>query len=663
MTINENTIKTIYLRHDSSSQSLSNIAISQIIIRILFLNDSLTKESIKTKIKQEFDVEISNDRINKGIEVLIKDNYIQKEEGKEEYYLSENQKEKLERKSLEKDEIHDEIIKEYFKEVNLENDLIKDWFINSSITLFRAFSKIWIKELFQEYNKYEDRNRLKIITIISDYTVSNYSFDSDTIESLTNYYLSFLSSTDPRTNTLIWEYGTSAFSAMLINSGSGIDNLTIENFKNNLCILDTNILFSIKLGSDTYSESLKTLEKVFLDLNIKAEYLHITEREYKNTFSEKTTQLLNTVKRFPLGLLEKSSNALVKKGMSLGCVEFEDFENFSSNLMEIPKTFSRKVYINKLDNKEIQQQVSKAFKNETLKSELSQLYNKIRHKVKHKNSLNHDSGIISVAEHLRNKKIKCFILSHDSSICEFSKSKPIYNDKKPIAISLDSLINIFAIGNGDIDIDPTDFSNLFANIVKNKFLPNYTSFRIEDLERMVEIDERIAQLPDDSIVRIAKSVQKKSLVGRPKDEITLYINRAFQKEKLKLKTDLENVNSELIREKSERELAEKREAKLFELLKETNRKKIKRKYIWQVIFQHLWRIILLSALFTFAFIFFDKEKILDFDKSKTEIFKGILIGYIPSLITTLLLLLYNLRKSYKERIKNIEKDINDLIKN
>jgi hypothetical protein len=72
-----------------------------------------------------------------------------------------------------------------------------------------------------------------------------------------------LQSNDNDVTAILWDYGTSRFSSSLIVANTSADPITIDEFSNSKCILDTNILMYLDLEKSKFKESFKSMETIF----------------------------------------------------------------------------------------------------------------------------------------------------------------------------------------------------------------------------------------------------------------------------------------------------------------------------------------------------------------------------------------------------------------
>ncbi|GAA6770337.1 hypothetical protein AAGS39_10790 [Flavobacterium sp. CGRL2] len=199
------------------------------------------------------------------------------------------------------------------------------------------------------------------------------------------------------------------------------------------------------------------------------------------------------------------------------------------------------------------------------KTLINSIYKKATGNFKKESPLLHDVGMIAGVEYLR-KNEKAFILSQEISVNRYSHAKPIKDDL-PIAIKLETLINMLAIDNGGTDVNPLDFSTLFANIIRFDLHPDNNTFQIADLSKLLDTELQIEQLPAEEVVKIAQNLHNNRLKGLPEEEISLSLNREFQEVKLKFIKDYDVVYENLSYEKREHEIKTKKLSKTEEALK------------------------------------------------------------------------------------------------
>jgi len=369
----------------------------------------------------------------------------------------------------------------------------------------------------------------------------------------------------------LWEYGTSAFAANLLQSSIGADPISIAAFKGSKCVLDTNVLINIGLEASEYYQALKKLDLIFHHLNVTPGYFHITEQEYINTVSNLNKNLLRTVSRFDYSVIKETDDPFIQSAIKRQCHNYDDFQTFCHEISSLPAYIDSKQKIEFFnDDPKLDIAITKAGRDEKKKTELNTIFKDTTGRDKKDIPLIHDVEIIAGVEYYRQNE-KAFILSQEISINKYSHTKPVI-DNLPLAIRLDTIISMLAIDNGGIDVDPTDFSNLFADLIRYNLQPDKNTFKITDLSKLLDTELQIEQLPAEEVMKIANTVHDDIARGLSDEDINLDLNRQFQDVKLKFVDNLAEAKDNLSFEKSEKERLKKQTEKSANIIKNIYRK-------------------------------------------------------------------------------------------
>ncbi|MCR4032512.1 MULTISPECIES: hypothetical protein [Flavobacterium] len=559
-------IKTLHLRLDSTSKSLTKNAVSQLIIRILFQSEKpLSINQISTEVNRLLQTSISEDRIIDGIEKLLEKNEIKINDKK--YSLTKSNVKILEKRYNESKERLERIIDNYFVPFNSDRTAVLEWFSDATVEFFKSYSIEWISDLCYTKTERLKTKKEDILDHIKRRTKHNKELHPDDFNMLIEKFIEcIIYKKDPDLDAHLWQYGTSAFAANLLQSSVGADPMSINAFRDSKCVLDTNVLMNIGLEASEYHEAIKKLENVFEKLNIDTGYFHITEVEYTKTISNKKKEILRAVGKFSYDVLKATDDHFLQSAIKRKCYVLEDYETFCSQIALPPKRLDSSKEIRLFNNDEIlDREIETAQNDEEKKALINSIYKKATGNFKRESPLLHDVGIVAGVEYLR-KNEKAFILSQEISVNRYSHTKPIKDDL-PIAIKLETLINMLAIDNGGTDVNPLDFSTLFANMIRFDLHPDNHTFQIADLSKLLDTELQIEQLPDEEVLKIAKNLHNNRLKGLPEEEISLSLNREFQEVKLKFIKEYDVVYENLSLEKRENEIKTKRLSKAEEALK------------------------------------------------------------------------------------------------
>lgn len=559
-------IKTLHLRLDSTSKSLTKNAVSQLIIRILFQSENpLTISEISTEVTRLLQTSISEDRIIDGINKLLEKNEIKITNKK--YKLTKSNVKTLEKRYNESKERLERIIDNYFVPFHSSRIAILEWFSDATVEFFKSYSIEWISDLCYSKTERLKTKKEDILEHIRRRTKNNKELNSDDFNTLIEKFIEcIIYKKDPDLDAHLWQYGTSAFAANLLQSSVGADPMSINAFRDSKCVLDTNVLMNIGLEASEYHEAIKKLENVFEKLNIDTGYFHITELEYTKTIVNKKKEILRAAEKFSHDVLKATDDHFLQSAIKRKCFLLEDYENFCAQIALPPKRLDSSKEIRLFNNDEIlDKEIETAQNDEEKKTLINSIYKKATGNFKKESPLLHDVGMIAGVEYLR-KNEKAFILSQEISVNRYSHAKPIKDDL-PIAIKLETLINMLAIDNGGTDVNPLDFSTLFANMIRFDLHPDNNTFQIADLSKLLDTELQIEQLPAAEVVKIAQNLHNNRLKGLPEEEISLSLNREFQEVKLKFIKEYDVVYENLSLEKRENEIKTRRLSKTEEALK------------------------------------------------------------------------------------------------
>ena len=544
-------LKSLHLRIDSTSKSLTKNAISQLIIKILFQHSNpVDLKTITDDLKKILKTKIDQNRIDEGISKLLKEQKIKYE--KKKYSLTRSNRRNLEKRYLESQERLKRILSKYFQPFNSEYEIVQEWFSDVTVEFFKLYSNEWISDLCYDKSQKLKTKKENIFKHIERRTKNNKELDSSDTDNLIERFTDCLIyKKDADLDAYLWEYGTSAFAANLVQSSIGADPISINAFRNSKCILDTNVLMNIGLEASEYHHAIKKLDLIFHELNIKPGYLHITKDEYINTVANKSNDILRNISKFPYDVIKETDDHFIQSAIKRECHLYEDFERFCEQISLPPKKIDKKQEILYFNNDEkLDSVIEIAQKDNRKRIELNDIYKSVTGSDKREKTLVHDVGLIAGIEFYR-KREKAFILSQEISINKYSHSKPLI-ENLPLSIRLETLINMLAIDNGGIEVNPTDFSNLFADMIRFNLQPDKDTFEVADLSRLLDTELQIEQLPPDEVIKLANKLHHNRSIGLSDEAVGLELSRDFQNVKLKFVEDYDIAQNNLAFEKSEK---------------------------------------------------------------------------------------------------------------
>lgn len=587
----DKTLKNIYLRIDATMQTLHRKAIGELLLKIIYQQGvSITFDGICKAYEKETKGAMADRVILESIlGEMVSSNEIKTEDGR--YRLSTGKRKKIDKQASSFEEQIDRVIDKFIKPAFTPDQVLKEWFIDALAFFFANYSDVWISDLKDNSASKVNivNSKASILEALNLRTSSNNNIDERDRANLSGHFLDILTKTgDPALSSVLFESGVSAFSSKLISSNIGLDAMTLEIFKDSVCILDTNILMYVGMEAGQYFQALEVISSVFASLGIRVYYLDVTEREYLHTVGNKKDAILRLIEKgFDMDVLSKTDDQYLKTALARECRGLEDFERFFKDLLVLPSYLDDKetVPIIKYPADEtLSASIAAAKADESLKDEVNSIYKGLTNRDKRPHSLTHDVQIVAGVEEIR-KTVKAFILSQDTCINEYSRRRPSVNDLT-LALKLETLINVLSVYQPET-MESDIFSALFVSMLRDGLVPREDVFQLEDLTLMSEREEQISQLPSDSIVSIAKQICRLRLSGEPEERITLALSRAVQGEKMQVAVALTSTQEQLrlVTEEKERETkrANNRDNLLRDSLVDGVTKDVLNEIVWKFI--------------------------------------------------------------------------------
>ncbi len=549
-------LNSVLIKHDSNFKSLTKIALSQILLKIIYESKSkgINSKSLKANLESYLGISFNMADIESALNHLKLEKKINPKENR--YFISEAYRAVIDKSVNESEDLHKNVIEYWFSQSETykdgsKKDNIFKWFNKLIISFFKEYRYDWINDL-KNKKTYGKRKSFNIDKILSSCFL-NVEIVEDDKEWLKDQFVKFVESSRLEDNELLWSYGSSMFSATLLTALNYADDFSVDIFKDSTFILDTNILMTIGLEGHELNYAFQPIENVFQSLNIHPIYFYITKEEYRRAISRKRQATFNVLDTFGYEVLKETECGIIATAIKRHCKTKEDFETFFEELENVPNKIFSTVDIKLEDFLELHNAIEVGCFDEDTQDRINAISAYRTGHNKSKNVLEHDAGLIQGALYF--KKIrKTWILTKDSVIREYANVNTV-RDEYPIAIGLDSFIQMMAIKNGNIENSSVNFAPLFAKIVQFSLLPEKNMFKVEDLEFILDTKIEIQKLRNVDIIEVAKEVNKLRINNKPDDDVALAVRRYFQSKKRDYETErvqIETKNFEL-QEKDKRD--------------------------------------------------------------------------------------------------------------
>lgn len=517
---------TLYLKHDSSFKQYSKIALIELVLKILYFEpNGLTIKQLANKIAEVTNAKVDQAELNSiigSITIKIKNGC---------FCLTDERRAAIEDAIKESDKLHLNVIHKYFGGSTVDNGIVQEWFQNATVLFFDRYSFQWMHNMRSRDKKsLEFQDAESVILDSFDY-FDSFDIGEDDKRWLIDKYVRFLNESDFEADQLFWQYGLSAFSARLINAKNFANKINIDAFRDYTFVLDTNVLMILGLDAHDLNGSIVQLEQVLQQLNIKLEYLHITQEEYRNAIAWRRDEIKRVFDNYDESVLFKSDCPFIRTALSRRCCTASDIDVLFDEIEQVPDTLSDSLPISICDDSEIANYIEEHKESSTVKTKLNSIYAKFKNHDKREPALIHDAGLLAAVDFLRSKKIKCSVLTNDAVMKKYSIENPI-RDEVGVAVGIDALISMFAVGAGTTKIDPSHFAPLFKNLVKLSLYPSKEAFQTSDLSFMLDVNLEIQKLSPEKVIEIAKTVNQKLANNEGNDSVGLYLRREIEKERL-----------------------------------------------------------------------------------------------------------------------------------
>lgn len=530
---------SLYIAHDSDMQTLANKALSQLILKTVLIQGQITYENLLDDVESRINTRIIKNHFQLIVKTLVnKDKLIAK--GKL-YEIHPNYAAEANQAVIENDRLHNSAIDRWFKRTTTKPHIVRSWFETVNTQFFVHYKANWINQICYG-TKESQRNNVHLNTLIED-CLNNSEVDKSDYEWLKSEYLNFLESTNIDDQSLLWNYSTAMFSAVLIQASTDADNFTAEIFKNSTIYLDTNLLLMLSLNEAISSTSVSSLEKILLKQNVHLKYFKITGEEYFRVWGSKRSEILSFYNKISEKTLKELDDSFISWVFEQKYESVEDIKSLFENIKTPPTALFENLKIELDDDQKLNEIIAQGSMDYGLQEKINKIYLHRRGFEKKALAKQHDSGIIHGMEYLREQGINSWFLTYDGSLSTYASQNCIRNEH-PVAITMTVLINLLAYLSPESDVEKNEFAQMFSHFVKFSLHPDNREFQKEDLLSLLDIYSKVEELPTEKQIEYAKHINKLRLSGESKQEIQLAINRQLQKDRLAFFAESEYLKTE-----------------------------------------------------------------------------------------------------------------------
>lgn len=650
--ININELVAIYLRYGTASVPLRDLAFAQMAQKVLFLRGGASSVSeVASGIADVLNCSaVSFQSVEQGLFFL--ENKGQVSKNMEGWTLN-SVGEQMIRKDLDRTSYRIRSILERHFPHSVDPRPLEAWFSDANVLFFSTYGDRWVAAICRGIPlKTSLAEDLKIL--LSPITVRHrLNVDED---SMVAGFRAFLTSSHPEDQEHLWSLGQAMFSSRLVAANVSADPITIKEIRGSTILLDTNVLIASCLKEHRLCAAISSLAMVLNQIEAELSAVQITHDEYKSVVNYHCNSIVRVARSFRRNILQKSSNAFLKTAIELGCDDPEDFEKFFYSIVQPPTSLNENQRIVVLDSSDIVSEIDNGTRDENLKKEISTVWSLRRSRPKGIKSKEHDAGLLYAAKHLRAQGKKCWILTLDRTLHEYSITHT-GSLEYPLVLSLDVLIQILAVESAGPDSDASAFAPILSGIIDLQFEPLIGTYTPEDLEWLLDIEERCGDLSDSSVTELAIIVNRARLSGARHDdqELRLSIQRAFQAKKKNMVGSIESAQEMIRIQEKDLDSKDHQLSAVITALKEARRKELIQKAK-----QTLRNGIVMWSLGALALIMLGYcVSLLITPPDSPAQFVGILVSFIGPAISAIFAIFQNVIPKYNSDREQVERTVNE----
>jgi len=357
---------------------------------------------------------------------------------------------------------------------------------------------------------------------------------SDYVADLTAGFRGFIENPTVEERVEIWSSWQALFAAKLIASEIGADPIVVDELRDALVLIDTNTLSTATLEGSEHNAPLLRLTSAFSQLGLRLAVLRETVDEYEAFVRHHRDQVLTVWQRYPAASIKRVSDPFVRTGLQRGCADRAGWERFFDSIRTVPSALNG-TKIDVLHADTIRRTADEGKNDAELCRQIADCFRNQRRREKSEQAVLHDAAIVAVVEHERAGGRRTWVLTADRTMCWLSAQRAGPRGT-PTWIAVDTVLEVIAAEGATAGLAAEDLGGILAAILRGDLQPVLDTYTLEDLEWLLEIEARVADLDTDGISRVALEVSRARLSGLQRDnpELHLTVNRAFQRERMDL---------------------------------------------------------------------------------------------------------------------------------
>ncbi len=535
----------INLRYDAGAEALHVRAVAQLVAKVLFSGGKGVSKTAKDLSKEGASVlsvrKIAVPVVETALAFLRGRGLAREYKGR--WQLTDDGHAAIESDVLRADKRLAGVLQRHFPK-RIDGVKVRSWFRDACIAFYGEYGSQWAASLGRKGGA-GPITAATLEGILKGATKrSGLQSEGD---ALTTGFRSFLASEQHDDIEHNWSLCQAMLAAKLVAANIGPDPITARDFRDSIVLLDTNVLIVTALERHRLAKPLIELAKALNQIGVRLGLIHRTRDEYVGVVVHIKDEAMRLVSRLPMPVIRGARDPFIETALQRYCSSPEDFERFFDEIVDPPTSIDDTAPIELLDDPETAAFAEKGATDEALKHQIEQVWATLRpRRRKTSHAIQHDASLTAVAEELRKRGRRCWILTLDRTMHEHSLRR-VGPHEPPMWVSLDALIQVLAVDSTGPSVEPADFAPLMATIINHQCEPALGTYTSEDLGILLDVEDRCADLPVEKVKEIAVMVARSRLSGSQKDdpELQLQVRRAFQRGKMALEQQLQETGAAL----------------------------------------------------------------------------------------------------------------------
>ena len=228
----------------------------------------------------------------------------------------------------------------------------------------------------------------------------------------------------------------------------------------------------------------------------------------------------------------------------------------------------------------------------------------------------------------------------------------------PLALRVDTFINLLAVNNGGDTFDAVDYMPLFANIIRMGLMSHKETFRQTELYQLYQMNQKIASLPVENTKHIVYEMHRRFTDGVEEGELLRDLNDMVTKGEIEAKHLLTKAEDELYHLNKQRSYEEEQKKLAISALKSEIKARVIEDFdnTTRSIRTKFWIVMPIILLILTGIVLFCIYRLSDNPSFGTTLVISILVDVVLGFLSNNLYLSKIIKDRTDSRSKNIEKE-------